>query len=153
VLKSSFVGGHNQVLHIGPRSHRVPGSSETVNLFNCGAALRPGLLGTLVRASLDLSATDPGCYKPRQFLVLILLMALPDTWSLPDEAWLWNSCILSFPGLTDTVSSPRWSARTAHSLLRWIKVQTEAVSGNSFVGGYNQGFSVSPWSHWVPGSL
>jgi hypothetical protein len=71
-----------------------------------------GLLDTLVRATMDLgSATCPGSCEPQVLLWLILilsfLLALPDTWSLSDEACLWNSYLLSIPGLADTVSFPR----------------------------------------------
>jgi hypothetical protein len=105
---------------------------ERVNIFNYGTALRPGLLGTLVRTSLDSgSATEPDCHKPPVllwlFLVLSFLLALPYTSSLTDKVCLWNSCLLSIPGLADTVSSPRWYARTAGSLLREVSFQMEAL--------------------------
>jgi hypothetical protein len=64
-----------------------------------------GLLGILLRASMDFgSATYPGYHELLEllwlFLVLRFLLALPDAWSLPDEASLWRSCLLSILVLT-----------------------------------------------------
>jgi hypothetical protein len=61
-----------------------------------------------------------------------------------------HSCLLSFPGLADTISSPRWYTRTTGSLLRGINFQMEALCWRAPLCGFLHSlfnFSCSILSH------
>lgn len=63
MLKSSYVGCHNHSIFIGYRSDRVPVffCFSRANLFNRVLPKDLGLLGTLIRASLDLGSAMYPC--------------------------------------------------------------------------------------------
>jgi hypothetical protein len=143
VLESSFIGGHNQGLPIGLWSHRVPGSWRGLTSLIRVLPSDLGLLGTLVRASLDLvSAAYPSCHEPPVLLWLSLaflsfLLALPDTLSFhmkpaylamycrsPSSIGPWNCQLpvvvsqnywLPVHRFARTASSPWWYARNTGS--------------------------------------